>query len=374
MQMRLSQPFLGDEEISAVRRVIESEFLGMGVEVAEFEENLAQFFGNPAVCVNTGTAALQLALTANGIEAGDEVLVPSLTYIATYQAISGIGAVPVSCDVQVDDLQLDLEDASRKITSKTKAIVPVYYSGATNCADRVWRFSKANNLINIPDAAHAFGSSSKGSLIGSGAGTHVFSLDGIKNVTSGEGGVIISSNPEVIRKAKDARLLGVIGDSEKRSARERSWDFDVEAQGWRYHMSDLFAAIGKVQLDRFDEMAEIRKSLYIYYQKLLKNDDRVSLFGWDIHDGMVPHVFVIRIPGLTNRQQLRERMLSDGIPTGVHYKPNHLLSFYAHIGESLPVTESIYPEILTLPFHLRLTPDDLERVTSSLRENLKHVS
>ena len=372
--MRLSQPFLGQAEFSAVKRVVDSEFLGMGVEVAEFEKELEIFFGNPAVCVNTGTSALQLALSANGVTIGDEVLVPSLTYVATYQAISAVGAIPVSCDVQIDDLQIDVTDASRKITSRTKAIVPVYFSGATNSADRVWKFSKSKNIVNIPDAAHAFGSSNQEERIGSGKGTHVFSLDGIKNITSGEGGVIVSSDSEVIRKVKDARLLGVVGDSEKRFSRERSWDFDVESQGWRYHMSDLFAAIGKVQLARFDEMAKIRKSLYIEYQSLLKNNRRINLFNWEIHDGMVPHIFVIRIPGLKNREQLREKMAADGIPTGIHYKPNHFLSFYSNADMYLPITETIYPEILSLPLHPRLTPLNLEAITSSLNKNLRYVS
>ena len=370
--MRLSQPFLGDAEMAAVKRVLNSEFLGMGVEVAEFEQKLEHFFGNPVVCVNTGTAALQLALSANGVSAGDEVLVPSLTYVATYQAISAIGAIPVSCDIQMNDLQIDIVDASTKVTSKTKAIVPVYFSGATNSADRVWKFAEIHNLVNIPDAAHAFGSSYQGERIGSGEGTHVFSFDGIKNITSGEGGVIVSSDSEVIRRVKDARLLGVIGDSENRFKRERTWDFDVESQGWRYHMSDLFAAIGKVQLDRFDELAEIRKSLFIGYQKLLKDNLRIRLFDWEIHDGMVPHVFVIRIPGMKNRQKLRENMAAKGIPTGIHYKPNHFLTFYSRPKVFLPVTEAIYPEILTLPLHPRLTHKDIEKVASDLSEILEN--
>jgi dTDP-4-amino-4,6-dideoxygalactose transaminase len=137
-------------------------------------------------------------------------------------------------------------------------------------------------------------------------------------------------------------------------------------------MSDLFAAIGKVQLDKFDEMAGIRKSLFIGYQNLFRDNKRISLFDWEIHDGMVPHIFVVRIPGMKNRQKLRETLAINGIPTGIHYKPNHLLTFYSRPNIFLPVTEDVYPEILTLPFHPRLTLGDIEKVASNLSEILEN--
>ncbi len=369
--MRLSQPALDSSEVAAVTRVLQSEFLGMGKEVIEFEKSLSEFFANEVVCVNTGTSALQLALSASGIGLGDEVLVPSLTYVATYQAISALGAIPVSCDVQEDDLQIDVRDSQRRITKKTKAIVPVYFSGATNCADRVHEFSLANNLVNIPDAAHAFGSSHQGQRVGSGTGTNIFSLDGIKNITSGEGGIIVSSNPDVIKRASDARLLGVSGDSAKRASRERSWDFDVENQGWRFHMSDLFAAIGKVQLGKFESFAQSRKELFSHYLEMLAAEPRIELPGWDIAGGMVPHIFVIRIPRMTSREVLRESLASKGIPTGIHYKPNHLLSYYQN-SQALPLlnTMRIYPEILTLPLHPRLTRQDQVEIVEKLRSSI----
>ena len=372
--MRLSQPALDHEELEAVTRVLKSEFLGMGKEVSEFEALLSEYFSNQVLCVNTGTSALQLALSAAGIREGDEVLVPSLTYVATYQAISAIGAIPVSCDVVASDLQIDIEDAAERITSKTRAIVPVYFSGATSCLERVEKFSSVNGLINIPDAAHALGSRKQNQLIGSGKGTTIFSLDGIKNITSGEGGIIVSSDPTVIQNAKDARLLGVIGDSSRRASRERSWDFEVTEQGWRYHMSDLFAAIGKVQLSKIENFAAIRKAHFSLYSELLREIPDVSLFDWDINDGMNPHVFVVRIPGMTSRESLRARLLAENIPTGIHYKPNHLLEYYRNpTVAALKVTEIIYPEILTLPLHTRLTESDLTEVVTKLQKNLDHA-
>ena len=370
--MRLSQPSIDALEIDAVTRVLQSEFLGMGKEVIEFEEELTTFFSNPAVCVNTGTSALQLALSASGISKGDEVLVPSLTYVATYQAISATGGIPISCDVQEDDLQIDVEDAATRITKKTKAIVPVYVSGATNCLNRVKEFAQKNNLINIADAAHAFGSMNQKQRIGSDGGTYVFSLDGIKNITSGEGGLVVSNDNHIINHVRNSRLLGVIGDSEMRAIGERSWNFEVENQGWRYHMSDLFAAIGKVQLSKFQEFSRTRKQLYEKYLIRLKNCHQISVFNWNVDDGMVPHIFLIRIPGMRSRNILRSSLSEDGIPTGVHYKPNHLLKFFKD-SSSAPLfrTEKIYPEILSLPFHVKLTESDIDEIVAKLEKNLE---
>ena len=361
MNYRLSQPEISEEEIAAVTGVLRSEFFGMGREVASFEEKLGSFFGRETLCVSTGTAAVQLGLIGAGIKPGDEVLVPSLTFIATYQAISATGAVPVSCDVNPNSLQIDLGDARTRITPKTKAVVPVYFVGATNCLDEVAEFGRANNLRVVADAAHAFGSKHKGKLVGSFGDISCFSFDGIKNITSGEGGCIVTNDQDALNRIKDARLLGVVGDSEKRKNRERLWDFDVQNQGWRFHMSDIFAAIGMVQLRKLEINAKKRQDLFNRYLLNLKNNSQVALFDWDTSAGMVPHIFVLRIPGLRNRDELRLKLENLGIPTGVHYKPNHLLSFYKE-KYHLPVTESIYPEILTLPLHTRLDVSDVDKI------------
>ena len=361
LKYRLSQPEISEDEIIAVAEVMRSEFFGMGKQVASFEEKLESFFGRETLCVSTGTAAVQLGLVGAGIQPGDEVLVPSLTYVATYQAISATGAVPISCDVNPNTLQIDLEDAQKRITLKTKAIVPVYFVGATNCLDLVAEFGKVNNLRVVADAAHAFGSKHKGELVGSFGDISCFSFDGIKNITSGEGGCIVTNDKAVLNRIKDTRLLGVVGDSEKRKNRERSWDFDVEYQGWRFHMSDIFAAIGMVQLTKLEANSKKRQERFNKYVTNLKGNSRIALFDWNSASGMVPHIFVLRIPGLKDRDGLRLRLENLGVPTGVHYKPNHLLKFYK-TPYKLPATEAVYPEILTLPLHTRLSQSDIDDI------------
>ena len=262
--IRLSKSCLNDAEKQAVMRVLDREFLGMGDEVRQFEEELSLFFGRTAVCVSTGTAALHLALQASGVGPGDEVLVQSLTYVASFQAISATGAIPTACEVSPATLCIDLNDAKKKLTSKTKAIMPVHYAGGVGNLDEIYAFAKENNLKVIEDAAHAFGTTFKGNKVGSFGNISCFSFDGIKNLTSGEGGCIVTDDQEVLSKVMDSRLLGVEKDTEKRFSSQRSWSFNVVGQGWRYHMSNIMAAIGIEQLKNFDQVADKRIKLAMH--------------------------------------------------------------------------------------------------------------
>ena len=187
----------------------------MGPEVKKFESELEKFFERKVICVNSGTAALHLALQACGIKNGDEVLVPAITYVATYQAVAATGAKPILCDVNLNDLCISEKSIIRNISKKTKAIIPVHFSGHPCNLDKIFSIGKKYNLNIIEDSAHAFGSYYKNKLLGSFGDISCFSFDGIKNITSGEGGCIVLRNKKLIKKISDARLLGVCGDSKK---------------------------------------------------------------------------------------------------------------------------------------------------------------
>lgn len=364
--IRLSKSCLSSVEKEAVHKVLEREFLGMGSEVKRFEDALESFFGRKVVCVTNGTAALQLAVQACGIGQGDEVLVQSLTYVASFQAISATGAIPVACDVNRETLTIDLSDAEKRLTSKTRAIMPVHYSGGVGNLFEVHEFAKAHNLRIIEDAAHAFGTTYGGKRTGSFGDVACFSLDGIKNITSGEGGAIVSDDVDLIQRVSDARLLGVNKDSERRYAGQRSWEFDVVSQGWRYHMSDIMAAIGLVQLERFPELADRRRNIARLYRDRLSGIWRLSSINHDYTE-VVPHIYPVIISGLTRRDEVREKLLKRSIQTGIHYFPNHWLTYYRNDGlPSLPVTETIYPQLLTLPLHPDLTEEDVNYVCDQL--------
>ena len=181
--IRLSKSCIGEDEKRAVMGVLDREFLGSGAEVKQFEILLSEFFGRPAVCVSNGTAALHLALQAAGIGPGDEVIVQSLTYLASFQAITATGATPVACDIDTKNLCMNWRDAEKRLTKKTKALMPVHYSGGVGALSEIYALAKKYNLIVIEDAAHAFGTEYHGKRIGSFGDIACFSFDGIKNIT-----------------------------------------------------------------------------------------------------------------------------------------------------------------------------------------------
>lgn len=367
--IRLSKSVIGDEEKKAVMGVLDREYLGMGKEVQVFEKDLTSFFNRQVVCVNTGTAALHLALQALGLGHADEVLVQSLTYIASFQAISATGARPIPCDIDPDTITIDINDAKKRLTRKTKAIMPVHYSGCCGSLDEIYSFAEENGLRVIEDACHAFGGYYKGKKVGSFGDISCFSFDGIKTITSGEGGAIVTDDEAVLQKVRDARLLGVEKDTEKRYKGERSWDFDVKEQGWRYHMSNIMAAIGIEQFKRLPEFAANRKHLAKQYYKNLESVEGIELLKQDL-DSIVPHIFVIKLKS-ENREKIRKRLLERGIQTGVHYQPNHFLSFYNLNGNiTLPATEMIFPRLLSLPLHPDLKDSDIDYVCKELVECL----
>lgn len=373
MIMRLSKSIVGKEEADAVSKIIvEDGYLGMGTEVRKFEKDLADYLGityDNVVCVNTGTSALHLAVEAI-VEKGQEVLVPSFTFLSSFQAISAAGAIPISCDIYEDTLTIDLEDAKKRITSKTKAIMPVHYASNPANIEQIYEFARKHNLRVIEDAAHAFGCDYKGKKIGSFGDIICFSFDGIKNITSGEGGAIVTNDGKVLTIVKDARLLSIEKDSDKRYSGQRSWDFDVKRQGFRYHMSNIFAAIGRVQLRRLDnEFAPKRIELLKMYHKLLNSNSRIKFQIQEVNSFIIPHILCIRV--LENkRDDLKDELEKHNIPTGIHYKPNHLLSYYKTI-YSLPVTERVYNEILTLPLHPEIEIAEVEFMCKTINNYLK---
>lgn len=374
MSIRLSRSIVGAAEAAAVTRVIiEDGYLGMGSEVQRFEAELAAWLGvepGQVITVNTGTAALHLAVQAVAAR-GSEVLVPSLTFVASFQAVSGAGCVPVACEVREDTATIDLEDAEKRLTERTAAIMPVHYASNPWQVEAVYDFARRHGLRVIEDAAHAFGCRRDGRKIGSAGDMVCFSFDGIKNITSGEGGCIVAFDPEAARLCSDARLLSVENDAEKRFSGTRSWDFDVKRQGWRYHMSNIMAAIGRVQLSRLDgEFAPARRVLGALYRQLLSDVPGLALLRIDPADDIVPHIFEVRV--LHGRKDAVKAALAEaGVPTGVHYKPNHLLTFYGGGRVSLPVTERLYGELVTLPLHPGISPDDVRRICATLRETLR---
>lgn len=383
MAMRLSRSIVGEAEARAVARILEEDgYLGMGAETRRFEEEVAVFLGvRPwqVVSVNSGTAALHLGVFAAlqgaaAQHAGDgapEVLVPSLTFVASFQAILAAGCVPVACDVLRETGTLDLADAERRVTPRTIAVMPVDYASNPWHLDEAYAFARRHGLRVVEDAAHAFGCRHHGRKIGSFGDLVCFSFDGIKNITCGEGGCLVAFDEEAARIAADARLLSVEGDTAKRFSGARSWDPDVRLPGWRFHMSNIMAAIGRTQLARLEsEFIPARRELARRYAERLSALSGVALLRTDPEDFIVPHIMPVRILGGRKDAVVKALQEAD-IPTGVHYKPNHLLTLFGGGRERLPATEALYAELVTLPLHPGLSAGDVETVCDALARALE---
>lgn len=364
--IRLSCSDVGIPEIIQISSVIEDGYLGMGSYVEKFESSLQSFLSTDSyvIAVNSGTAALHLALQASGIGPGDEVLVPSITYLATYQAISACGAIPVSCDVRQDNIFLDVTDAENRITPRTKGILPVHYGSSNDGICSVHELASSYDLTVVEDAAHSFGSATSTGIVGSTEQLLCFSFDGIKNITCGEGGAVLVKSQILANHIKDARLLGVSGDSAKRFQNSRSWKPDVNIQGWRYHMSNIFAAIGLSQLSSCTTRFDKRRLIALRYLDQLKSSNSIQFLDLD-YNMIVPHIFPILLPEHI-RDEVRSKLAEKGIQTGIHYYPNHLLAKYRS-PYCLPVAESLGRRLLSLPLHTLLSESQQYRVVETLK-------
>ena len=354
----VSKPSLGTEEIELVKEVFDSSWLGSGAQVIEFEKKLESFLcSQHVVAVNTGTSALHLSLEVAGVKPGDEVIVPSLTFCASIQAIIMCGARPVFCEVSPSDLCANPDNMEKLITSKTRAIVPVHYGGIAAQMDKILDMAKTHKIAVVEDAAHAFGSSFKGSKIGSFGHFTCFSFDPIKNITCGEGGAI-STNDEV--KANLLRKKIVLGiDRESRS---------VITNGYRYHMSNINAAIGLAQLKKLESFRASKVKIVNRYTEAFSEIDGISILAWNPMDTF-PFICTIRIQG-HNRDDLMQFLAKRGINTSINYIPNHLQPFFKN-GQKLPVTEQLFSEIITLPLFVDITDDQVQFVIESVAEFFK---
>lgn len=367
----VSRPYIGKEELDAVDAVFRTGWLGMGEQVLLFEQALSRLLqADHVVCTNTGTTALHLALESLGIGDGDEILVPSFTFVATIQAITATGARPVFCDICPDDLNMDVEDARKKMSPRTRAIVPVHYRGFPCDLDEIHTLASENNLFVVEDAAHAFGSLYKGRPIGSFGDVTCFSFDPIKNITCGEGGAIAFRDSSIQEILRQKRLLGIDRDSWSRYRNERSWFYDVVCQGYRYHMSNINAAIGLVQLSKFEWMNRRKIEVAKRYDEVFSHISGVDLLRSDnYHDvGLFLYTLLIR----RRRNELMDLLSLEGIGSGIHYIPCHLFSHYHTQKWKLPVTERVYDQILSLPLFPGITDEEVERVICAVKNSI-HV-
>ena len=252
-----AKPNIGKEELKNIEKVFKTNWLGMGSFVYEFEKKIEKYLGTKhAICVNTGTTGIHLALSAIGIKPKDEVIVPSLTFAGSVQPIINMGAKPVFCEVEEDTLNIDVKDMAKRITKKTKAIICVHYGGLSCDMNKILKIARKKKIKVVEDAAHAFGSLYKGKKIGGFGDISCFSFDPIKNLTCGEGGCVTTNNLKLAETLRRKRLLGISKDTWVRYKNKRSWFYEVVTEGYRYHMSNINAAIGLAQFDKLGKFTK----------------------------------------------------------------------------------------------------------------------
>ncbi len=363
----IHRPSVSEEELAAVGQVLQSRWLGMGALAARLEERVAEVAGaRHAVACSSASAALHLALHALDIGPGDEVLLPSLTFVSDPQAVLAVGARPVFCDVELDTACLDPDDVGRRLTRRTRALIPVHYAGFPCAMDELLALADRHGLAVVEDAAHAFGSSYRGRPIGSLGHLTCFSFDPVKNVTCGEGGAVTTNDDSLARRLRLARNLGVDHDSLSRRQADRPWFYQALAPGFRYHLSDVQAAIGLVQLARLEERRRRKQALFRRYLAGLAEVPGIVPLVRDLEDAF-PLLLVIRVID-GRRDALLAWLAEQGIQGWVHYVPCHLHPAFRAFASPLPVTERLYGELLTLPSYHGLSDEQADRVTASIRD------
>ncbi len=357
MVIPVQRPFLGEEESNAVTQVFKTRWLGSGTRVEEFESALQEIIGvQNVITVNNGTSALHLALDVI-LKPGDQVIVPSLTYVATIQPIIQAGAVPIFAEIREDTLNLDPEDVSARITPRTRALLPVHFGGLACDMDALQDVIGASGekIWIVDDAAHAFGSSYKGRKVGTLGDLCCFSFDPIKNITCIDGGAIATSHTELADLMRKKRVLGVDQSSGR---------YEVTGTGYRYHLSDVNAAIGLVQLTRMNDFKKRKQQIVERYDEAFDILEKKDFLRLILHSGETfPFFYVVRISN-GKRDEFRSFLGDRGVATGLHYYPNHLHGFFGS-RTSLPTTERVYRELVTLPLYYEMSDADIERVIAA---------
>lgn len=368
MQIRIPshRPCLGPAELEAVRGVLDSRWLGRGRLTKEFEDRLAAYLGaRHVIAVNSGTAALHLALDAIGLEAGDEVIVPSLTFVSSVQAILAAGGRPVFCEVNPATLNMEPGDAAACLGERTRAILAVHYGGRICDIQGLRRLAAGRRIRLIEDAAHAFGSGAAGARAGTLGDLGCFSFDPIKNITCGGGGAVATNDTKLAERIRARHNVGLETDSWSRLTGERPWFYRVVEPGFRYYMSNLNAAIGLVQLGRMEEFRARKRAIVRRYEEAFAATEGLAVIRHDLED-VFPFNYVVRV--LDGRRDALMRHLKErGIGTTIQFIPNHLQPAFASFARPLPVTEQLYEEILTLPLYVEMTDADVEEVIGEIQ-------
>jgi len=361
------RPSYRKEEFDAVKKVMKSGWVGLGPKTQEFENAFARYIGTRyAVALNSCTAALHLALKVMDVE-GSEVLTTPVTFISTNHAILYNKARPVFCDIEPDTLNINFKEIEKNITKKTRAIITVHYGGHPCDMAAIRKLARARDIKIIEDAAHACGAEYKGRKVGALGDIACFSFHAVKNLATGEGGMITTNDRRIYERLKGLRWLGINKDTWEREVEDKkySWYYNVEEVGFKYHMNDIPAAIGLVQLKKLERLNEKRRSIVNRYNQAFQKLEWVETPVERKYAKSAHHNYVIKTD---KRDALNSYLQKKGISTGVHYIPNHFYRMYKKCKADCPVTETVWKRLLTLPLYPDLTLREQDKIARQVRE------
>jgi len=370
----LAKPDVGQDEIELVIETIKSGWLTTGPKVTEFENNLSKYLQKNdalhSVGLNSCTSALHLALIALGVKAGDEVIVPTWTFVATIQVVEWIGAIPVLCDIEENSLNIDVKKAENLITEKTKAIIPVHMAGYPCDMEAIQKLADKHNLKVIEDAAHAIGTEYKNIKIGNFADVTCFSFYATKNLAMGEGGAAVSKNPKTIEKIRKLSYFGVNKSAFNRYEKRGTWFYDIEEIGYKCNLDSVHAAFGIVQLKKLDSMNKRRREIAKYYKENLST--KLSFTEDNQKHYHIYHLFPIRLPKEVNRDEFIDKLKQNNIGASLHFIPLHLHSFYQNrfAKEDFPIANKVFENILSIPICSAMTNEEIEYVVKTINKIL----
>jgi perosamine synthetase len=366
--------YIDDDDIQSVVDVLQSDWLTTGPKVGEFERVFAEFVGAKyAVAVNSGTAALHAAMFALGIHSGDEVIVPSMTFAATANCVVFQGGTPVFADVDPETLLIDVASVEKRISDKTKAIIAVDYAGHPCDYDALATVAGKNSLALVADACHSLGAHYRERSVGSLALLSAFSFHPVKHITTGEGGMITTDDPELAEKMRLFRNHGITTDHRQRDA-QGSWFYEMTELGYNYRITDFQCALGMSQLKKLPLWIDRRREIAHRYDAAFRDFPRVKPLSVKSDVSHAYHLYVVRLnlDGRDiNRGVMFKKLREAGIGVNVHYIPVHLHPFYRNRYSTnpglCPIAEKAYEQILSLPVYPAMSEEMIDEVIQKVK-------
>jgi len=367
---------IGAAEIQSVVETLQSGWLTTGQKVKQFEADFGQYVGcEHAVAVNSGTAALHLALDAIGIQEGDEVIVPTMTFTATAEVVLYFKAKPVLVDCEAGTFNINPLAIEKKITPKTKAIIPVHMAGQPCDMDRIMEIARRHHLNVIEDAAHALPTKYDGKMIGTIGDITCFSFYVTKPIATGEGGMAVTDNPEWANRMRVMSLHGISKDAWKRYTSEGSWFYEVHYPGFKYNLTDIAAAIGIEQLKKCDRFWLARKEIAAAYDAAFANVAELQTPACMPYSQHAWHLYIIQLALerlRIDRAEFINALKERGIGTSVHFIPLHLHPYYrdtfGYKADDFPVASKVYERIVSLPIYPAMSGQDVQRVVDAFTD------